>query len=310
VPGCECAGIVTEVGIHSGEVRPAPCPRPTEGRLELLSIRGLRSAHGGPFDLDLPRGECASIVGPSGVGKSLFLRLVADLDPGTGSVTLDGRSRDATAENARKAGARVFADSGLGKGSAIRESLSHSQADVIVFMDADGSHDPADIPRLAGVILSGEADLCVGCRFSGGSEELSVSTGQLIRTVGNIAMNIAINRRWNVQLSDTLNGFRAVRRSAALQVELTEDRHTIEQEMVMKFLRNGYRVVNIPAHEYPREFGTSHIRIWREWPMFVWCVITNVATRDVSETRALSPTNSISVPPVAEPARTPRPLVR
>ena len=61
----------------------------------MLSIRGLRSAHGGPFDLDLSRGECASIVGPSGVGKSLFLRLVADLDPGTGSVTLDGRSRDA-----------------------------------------------------------------------------------------------------------------------------------------------------------------------------------------------------------------------
>jgi glycosyltransferase involved in cell wall biosynthesis len=200
-------------------------------------------------------------------------------------IVIDGRSRDGTADAARKAGARVFTDSGLGKGSGIRESLGHSQAEVLVFMDADGSHDPADIPRLAGMILSDEADLCVGCRFSGGSEELSVSTGQLIRTVGNIAMNIAINRRWNVQLSDTLNGFRAVRRAAALQVELTEDRHTIEQEMVMKFLRHGYRVVNIPTHEYPREFGTSHIRIWREWPMFVWCVLKNVAAPDASPKR-------------------------
>jgi len=200
-------------------------------------------------------------------------------------IVIDGRSRDGTANAARKAGAKVFTDSGLGKGAGIRESLGHSQAEVLVFMDADGSHDPADIPRLAGMILSDDADLCVGCRFSGGSEELSVSTGQLIRTVGNIAMNIAINRRWNVQLSDTLNGFRAVRRAAALQVELIEDRHTIEQEMVMKFLRHGYRVLNIPAHEYPREFGTSHIRIWREWPMFVWCVIKNVAAPDAPPKR-------------------------
>jgi dolichol-phosphate hexosyltransferase len=200
-------------------------------------------------------------------------------------IVMDGRSRDGTADAARKAGAKVFTDSGLGKGSAIRESLGHSQAEVLVFMDADGSHDPADIPRLAGLILSGDADLCVGCRFSGGSEELSVSTGQLVRTVGNIAMNVAINHRWNVQLSDTLNGFRAVRRAAALQVELTEDRHTIEQEMVMKFLRHGYRVVNIPTHEYPREFGTSHIHIWREWPMFVWCVFKNIAAPDAAPQR-------------------------
>ncbi|MGJ7510561.1 ABC transporter ATP-binding protein [Variovorax sp. GT1P44] len=61
----------------------------------MLSIRALRSVHGGPFDLDLGRGECASIVGPSGVGKSLFLRLIADLDPGSGSVALDGQPREA-----------------------------------------------------------------------------------------------------------------------------------------------------------------------------------------------------------------------
>ncbi len=200
-------------------------------------------------------------------------------------VVMDGRSTDGTAAAARAAGARVFTDPGLGKGSAIRDSLNRSQAEVLVFMDADGSHDPADIPRLAGAILFQNADLCVGCRFSGGSDEISVSVGQLVRTVGNIAMNIAINQRWNVHLSDTLNGFRAVRRAAALQIQLTEDRHTIEQEMVMKFLRHGYQVMNIATHEYPRKFGTSHIRIWREWPMFVWCVVKNVSARDSSSLR-------------------------
>lgn len=195
-------------------------------------------------------------------------------------VVMDGHSSDQTAERARKAGARVVLDPGRGKGSALRASLELVEADVIVFMDADGSHNPADIPKLALRVVKGEVDLCVGSRFSGGSDELSVSLGQLIRTIGNISMNVAINLRWNVQLTDTLNGFRAVRRTAALAVGLREDRHTIEQEMVMKMLRYRYRVANAPAHEYSRQYGKSHINIWREWPKFAWCVVVNLLPRD------------------------------
>jgi len=79
-----------------------------------------------------------------------------------------------------------------------------------------------------------------------------------------------------------LNGFRAVRRDAALRVNLKENTHTIEQEMVMKILRHGMRVVNAPTHEYKRRFGESHIRIWREWPRFVWCVVENIVAPDVA----------------------------
>jgi len=196
-------------------------------------------------------------------------------------VVMDGHSTDGTPELARELGAVVFQDPGRGKGSAIRRSFELVDADVLVMMDADGSHEPADIPRLALPVVRGEADLCIGSRFSGGSDELSVNVGQLIRTIGNISMNIAINSRWSVALTDTLNGFRAVRRDAVQVVRLREDRHTIEQEMVMKMLRHGYRVSNAPAHEYVRRYGESHINIWREWPRFVWCVIENVCRRDL-----------------------------
>jgi len=175
-------------------------------------------------------------------------------------VVMDGHSGDSTAERARLAGAEVHLDPGTGKGAAIRAV----------------------------------ADLCVGSRFTGGSEELSITVGQLVRTIGNISMNIAItvgqlvrtignismniaiNKRWGVELTDTLNGFRAVRREAALEVGLREDIHTIEQEMVMKMLLSGYRVVNVPTHEFSRRYGESHIKIWRQWPHFVACVFTHV----------------------------------
>jgi glycosyltransferase involved in cell wall biosynthesis len=196
-------------------------------------------------------------------------------------IVMDGHSSDRTAAIASGLGASVYTDPGRGKGAAIRQSLSLTEADVIVFLDADGSHDPADIPRLALPVIKGETDLCVGSRFAGGSDELSVGVGQLIRTIGNISMNIAINKRWRVSLTDTLNGFRAVDRQAALNIGLREDRHTIEQEMVMKMLRHGYRVINTPTHEYERKYGVSHINIWKEWPMFVWCVIVNLIPSDL-----------------------------
>jgi putative ABC transport system ATP-binding protein len=58
-----------------------------------LIVRTLRSERAGPFELTLAIGDCATITGPSGSGKSLFLRMIADLDPNEGEVWLKDRER-------------------------------------------------------------------------------------------------------------------------------------------------------------------------------------------------------------------------
>jgi ABC-type iron transport system FetAB ATPase subunit len=58
-----------------------------------LRIEGLKSPLAGPFDLVVPRGGCVGVTGPSGSGKSLFLRMICDLDPNEGQVWLDGAPR-------------------------------------------------------------------------------------------------------------------------------------------------------------------------------------------------------------------------
>ncbi|MDE3009536.1 MAG: ATP-binding cassette domain-containing protein [Pseudomonadota bacterium] len=69
----------------STQSRPADVP--------LLQVEALACDHGGPFDFSLQRGECVAIVGRSGSGKSVLLRMIADLDPHQGEVWLDGRAR-------------------------------------------------------------------------------------------------------------------------------------------------------------------------------------------------------------------------
>lgn len=68
-------------------------PADVAPRVPRLQLQGLRSAHAGPFDLTLAAGECVAVSGRSGAGKSVLLRLIADLDPNTGEVDLDGKPR-------------------------------------------------------------------------------------------------------------------------------------------------------------------------------------------------------------------------
>lgn len=83
------------------------------GGVARLSIRELKSPLAGPFDLELAPGEAAAVSGPSGSGKSLFLRMVADLDPNTGEVDLDGAARaDMSPTDWRRRAPYVAAESG------------------------------------------------------------------------------------------------------------------------------------------------------------------------------------------------------
>jgi ABC-type multidrug transport system ATPase subunit len=78
-----------------------------------LTVQGLRSALAGPFDLNVPRGGVVAISGASGSGKSLFLRMIADLDPNEGEVTLNGAARGALGADAwRRRIPYVAAESG------------------------------------------------------------------------------------------------------------------------------------------------------------------------------------------------------
>jgi ABC-type iron transport system FetAB ATPase subunit len=88
------------------------CLTPRPG-LTRLSLRGLKSPLAGPFDLELAAGACLAIGGPSGSGKSLFLRMIADLDPNEGAVALEGVRRETMSGPAwRRKSPYVAAESG------------------------------------------------------------------------------------------------------------------------------------------------------------------------------------------------------
>jgi dolichol-phosphate mannosyltransferase len=188
-------------------------------------------------------------------------------------LVVDGSSRDRTAQLAAEAGARVVSDPGRGKGVAIRRSIGEVRTELTVFMDADGSHDPNDIPRLVEPILRGEADHVSGSRLLGGSSELHGSFDEWARLAGSAFVTACINWRYGVRLSESQNGFRALRTEVLAALDLHSRGTTIEQEMIVQTLRSGYRMGEVPSHEHPRRSGTSHIVVWRDGWGYVFSLL-------------------------------------
>jgi dolichol-phosphate hexosyltransferase len=191
-------------------------------------------------------------------------------------LVIDGHSRDRTREIAAEHNARVILDRGKGKGDALRLAFDEAKGDIVVFIDADGSHDPKDIPAMVAPIIRGDADMVVGSRGKGGSDELHGTFEQLIRYMGSQLIMLAINYRWNVRLTDSQNGFRAIRRQVGKDLGLTSNLTTIEQEMTMKALKQGYRIGEIASHEYERRWGKSKVVVWKLWFAYLWSFFRNI----------------------------------
>jgi len=185
---------------------------------------------------------------------------------------IDGHSTDQTRAIAEKHGVPVHMDRGKGKGDAMKLAISLFTGDILVYIDADGSHDPDDIPRMVAPIKNGDADMVIGSRFKGGSDELVGNINQLFRITGSNIITTFINYRWNVHLSDTQNGFRALSRTAAEALDLRVNGFPIETEMDIQLLQRGFRIGEVPAHEYARKGGRSKIRllkIWHQYPLLL-----------------------------------------
>ncbi len=183
-------------------------------------------------------------------------------------IVVDGHSTDETAERARVAGAHVYSDHGKGKGDAYKVGLAHATRDIVVFMDCDGSHDPADIPKIAEPIVRDKADFVIGSRHRGGSDEWQGDLNTWLRAIGSGFLSVVINARWKSDLTDVLNGFRGGRRDRITGITLRANDFDIEQHMIVQYLKSGLRVTEVASHEYERAWGKSKLPTFKKAYLF------------------------------------------
>lgn len=199
-------------------------------------------------------------------------------------IVVEGGSEDDTAARAADAGARVVRDPGLGKGAAMILAVQHVRTPFCVFVDADGSHDPIDIPRLLAPLRANVADHVGGSRLLGGSDELHGGGDEFLRLTGSAFITCMVNIRYGARLSDSQNGFRALRTDLFRRLGLRSRHTTIEMEMVMGTLAAGARLLEVPTRERRRAAGYSKISLARPgvWFAYGWTLLRGLCRRRTS----------------------------
>jgi glycosyltransferase involved in cell wall biosynthesis len=176
-------------------------------------------------------------------------------------IIVDGHSTDGSAARALavRPDARIVLQEGKGKGNALKCGFQASTGDITVMMDADGSCDPAEIPRFVAALTNGY-DFAKGTRFvtGGGSTDITP-----VRRAGNWALTSMVNKIFHVKYSDLCYGYNAFWTSS---LPALADCRGFEVETLMniRLADSGSRVIEVPSVEAPRRHGTSNLRAGRD----------------------------------------------
>lgn len=184
----------------------------------------------------IPAFDCASTVGRVVEGCLEHVGRVVVVDDG---------SSDGTASAAEAAGARVeVLPQNRGKGFALRRALAlalDSAPAAVALLDADGQHDPRDLPGLLAAWDGGRADLVVGSRMG------AAGTIPRSRYLTNYVGSRILSWMTGVELLDSQSGYRLASAALLRRISLVSRGYAVESEMLLKAARLGARIAHVPV---------------------------------------------------------------
>jgi glycosyltransferase involved in cell wall biosynthesis len=177
-------------------------------------------------------------------------------------IVVDGHSTDGTVDvvHAFRPDARIVFQNGRGKGNALACGFAQATGDIIVMLDADGSTDPAEIPRFVSALQTG-AEFAKGSRFitGGGSTDIT-----FLRRLGNRALSRMVNTLFGTNFSDLCYGYTAFWRACLPALSVDCNGFEVETLMNVRAARAGVRMAEVPSFERSRVHGESNLSTRRD----------------------------------------------
>ena len=176
-------------------------------------------------------------------------------------IVVDNGSKDRSIEVAKAAGARVLSQTQPGYGAALRTGISAATSPIVIMADADGTYELEAIPRLIQPIVEGNADLVLGARL----EDASNATMPFLhRYLGTPTLSWLVRRAaGGINVSDSQSGFRAFRRDAINDLNLTAIGMEFASEMLVCAGWAKLRITEVPT-KYAERIGESKLETFSD----------------------------------------------
>ena len=187
-------------------------------------------------------------------------------------IVVNDGSRNGTAKIAKNNYVTLINnDKNLGKGNALKAGFLRAKGDLIITMDADGSHLPQDIPTLLYPILNGnDVDVTIGSRFT---YDIGKESTTKLHLIGNRIINFLILLFTGRFISDSQSGFRAFRKNTFKDIRLISSGYDIESEITIKILKKGLKIREVPIWCQPRKTGETKINSFSDGFSIVKAII-------------------------------------
>lgn len=194
------------------------------------------------------------------------VRMIKSLYPQAELIVVDDGSEDKTAAEAAGAGAVICRHPyNIGNGAAIKSGIRSATGDILVFMDADGQHDPADIARLLEHFP--QYDMVVGARGNKGQASFG-------RAIGNQLYNFLGSYVSKFPIKDLTSGFRAIKSEIAREfIYLLPNTYSYPTTLTLGVLRTGRSLRYVPIITSKREKGRSKIKFYHDGVRFFMIII-------------------------------------
>jgi glycosyltransferase involved in cell wall biosynthesis len=195
---------------------------------------------------------------------------IRSLYPEAEIIVVDDGSSDHTADAAKAAGAEVFSHPyNIGNGAAIKSGIRVAKGNALVFMDADGQHNPENIAKL--LEFFPDFDMVVGARSVGDQASLG-------RALGNKVYNWFASYVAKFQIKDLTSGFRVVKANVARNfLYLLPNTYSYPTTLTLGVLRSGMSVKYVPIKIRKRKTGRSNIKLIHDGVRF-FMIITRICT--------------------------------
>lgn len=186
--------------------------------------------------------------------KTLFEQIpFQDFDE---ALAIDYKSSDGTPDFFRARGIKVIAQENPGRGAAMKLAAEIAEGDALIFFSPDGNENPRDCAKLKDLILAGN-DMAVASRFLPGAR--NEEDGKLLKTRAwaNRFFTACVRFFWGGNISDSINGFRAIKKSILERLDIDQTGFSVEFQMTIRALKNKLKIAEIPTIEGQRIGGQS-----------------------------------------------------